>query len=132
MRPFGEYSMVDVDASGGLQVIVKELSDAGFLDGSAMTCTGETLAEQVARLAPPAPDHEVIYSVEKPFKDTGGLRLLRGNLAPDGGRSSSWPASRAAWRTESSPGGHGCSTVSETSSTRSTITPTRSATTTWW
>ncbi len=50
-----------------------------------MTCTGETLAEQVARLAPPAPDHEVIYSVEKPFKDTGGLRLLRGNLAPDGG-----------------------------------------------
>ena len=59
--------------------------DAGFLDGSALTCTGETLAEQVARLAPPAPDHEVIYSVEKPFKDTGGLRLLQGNLAPDGG-----------------------------------------------
>ena len=85
MRPFGEYSMVDVDASGGLQVIVKELLDAGFLDGTAMTCTGETLAEQVARLAPPAPDHEVIYSVKKPFKDTGGLRLLRGNLAPDGG-----------------------------------------------
>src|ERR1700689_4528722 len=46
MRPFGEYSMVDVDASGGLQVIVKELLDAGFLDGSALTCTGETLAEQ--------------------------------------------------------------------------------------
>ena len=85
MRPFGEYSMVDVDAAGGLQVIVKELLDAGFLDGSALTCTGETLADQVARLAPPAPDHEVIYSVEKPFKDTGGLRLLRGNLAPDGG-----------------------------------------------
>ena len=85
MRPFGEYSMVDVDAAGGLQVIVKELLDAGFLDGSALTCTGETLAEQVARLAPPAPDHEVIYSVEKPFKDTGGLRLLHGNLAPDGG-----------------------------------------------
>jgi dihydroxy-acid dehydratase len=85
MRPFGEYSMVDVDASGGLQVIVKELLDAGFLDGSAMTCTGETLAEQVARLAPLAPDHEVIYSVLKPFKDTGGLRLLQGNLAPAGG-----------------------------------------------
>lgn len=85
MRPFGAYSMVDVDAAGGLQVIVKELLDAGFLDGSALTCTGETLAEQVARLAPPAPDHEVIYSVETPFKDTGGLRLLQGNLAPDGG-----------------------------------------------
>ena len=47
MRPFGEYSMVDVDAKGGLQVIVRELLEAGFLEGGAMTCTGETLAEQV-------------------------------------------------------------------------------------
>ncbi len=85
MRPFGDYSMVDVDASGGLQVIVKELLEAGFVDGDAMTCTGETLAEQVRRLDPPPPDHEVIHSVEKPFKDTGGLRLLQGNLAPAGG-----------------------------------------------
>jgi dihydroxy-acid dehydratase len=85
MRPFGDYSMVDVDAKGGLQVIVLELLEAGFLDGDALTCTGETLAEQVRRLAPPAPDQDVIYPVEKPFKDTGGLRLLRGNLAPEGG-----------------------------------------------
>ncbi len=85
MRPFGDYSMVDVDASGGLQVIVKELLGAGFLEGDVLTCTGETLAEQVRRLDPPSPDQDVIYSVEKPFKDTGGLRLLRGNLAPDGG-----------------------------------------------
>jgi dihydroxy-acid dehydratase len=85
MRPFGDYSMVDVDAKGGLQVIVKELLDAGFLDGEALTCTGETLAEQVRRLDPPPPDQDVIYPVDKPFKDTGGLRLLRGNLAPEGG-----------------------------------------------
>jgi dihydroxy-acid dehydratase len=85
MRPFGEYSMVDVDARGGLQAIVRELLEAGFLDGTTLTCTGETLAEQVRRLDPPAPDHDVIYSVAKPFKDTGGLRLLRGNLAPAGG-----------------------------------------------
>ena len=85
MRPFGEYSMVDVDDKGGLQVIVRELLEAGFLEGGAMTCTGETLAEQVARLAPPRPDNDVIYPVAKPFKDTGGLRLLRGNLAPEGG-----------------------------------------------
>jgi dihydroxy-acid dehydratase len=85
MRPFGDYSMVDVDAEGGLQVIVSELLDAGFLDGETLTCTGETLADQLARLAPSAPDHEVIFSVAKPFKDTGGLRLLRGNLAPNGG-----------------------------------------------
>ena len=59
MRPFGAYSMVDVEAAGGLQVVVNELLGAGFLDGKAMTCTGETLAEQVRRLDPPAPDHEV-------------------------------------------------------------------------
>ena len=85
MRPFGYYSMVDVDANGGLPTIVKELLDAGFLEGDAMTCTGETLAEQVGRLAPPAPDQDVIHSVGKPFKDTGGLRLLHGDLAPEGG-----------------------------------------------
>lgn len=85
MRPFGRYSMMDVDARGGLQVIVRELLDAGFLDGAAVTCTGESLAEQVRRLDPPEPDRDVIHSVAKPFKDTGGLRLLRGNLAPEGG-----------------------------------------------
>ena len=84
-RPYGDYSMVDIDAKGGLQVIVKELLDAGFLDGSCLTCTGETLADQVRRLAPPAPDGDVVHSVAKPFKKTGGLRLLSGNLVPDGG-----------------------------------------------
>ena len=84
-RPFGRYSMVDIDAHGGLPVIVKELLDAGLLDGDCLTCTGETLAGQVARLAPPAPDGEVIHPLTAPFKPTGGLRLLRGNLAPDGG-----------------------------------------------
>jgi dihydroxy-acid dehydratase len=85
MRPFGTYSMVDVDAEGGLPTVVGELLGAGYLDGDAITCTGETLEEQIRRLAPPSPDHRVIHSVTRPFKDTGGLRLLRGNLAPDGG-----------------------------------------------
>ena len=85
MRPFGLYSMVDVDSSGGLQVIVAELLRAGLLDGTTMTCTGESLADQVQRLDPPRPDDTVIYPVSKPFKDTGGLRLLSGNLAPEGG-----------------------------------------------
>ena len=84
-RPFGRYSMVDIDAKGGLPVIVRELLDAGLLDGDCLTCTGETLAGQVARLAPPAPDGDVIHPLTAPFKPTGGLRLLRGNLAPDGG-----------------------------------------------
>ena len=85
MRPFGSYSMVDVDAAGGLPTVVNELLRAGYLDGDTLTCTGETLGEQIDRLAPPAADHRVIYSATTPFKDSGGLRLLRGNLAPDGG-----------------------------------------------
>lgn len=85
MRPFGAYSMVDIEDRGGIPVIVKELLDAGFLDGECITCTGETLIEQVARLNPPAPDDDAIHSVKKPFKPTGGLRILHGNLAPNGG-----------------------------------------------
>jgi dihydroxy-acid dehydratase len=84
-RPFGRYSMVDIDAVGGLPVIVKELLDHGLLDGSTLTCTGETLAEQIARLDPPAPDGEILFGVTAPFKPTGGLRLLSGNIAPNGG-----------------------------------------------
>ncbi|GAC1377342.1 MAG: dihydroxy-acid dehydratase [Ktedonobacteraceae bacterium] len=84
-RPFGIYSMVDIEEKGGLPVIVKELLQAKILDGSCITCTGETLQEQINRLNPAAPDGEVILSVAKPFKPTGGLRMLNGNLAPEGG-----------------------------------------------
>lgn len=82
-RPYGKYSMVDIDKVGGVQVIVRELLEAGLLNGDVLTCTGETLARQVARLAPPRPDGEVILSVAKPYKPTGGLRVLGGNLSPD-------------------------------------------------
>ena len=85
LRPFGRYSVVDLETQGGLPVIVRELLEGGLLDGTALTCTGETLAEQVQRLNPPQPDGDVIHPVSTPFKATGGLRLLRGNLAPDGG-----------------------------------------------
>jgi len=85
VRPFGRFYMEDVDDQGGLQVVVKDLLDGGYLDGSCMTCTGETLAEQVRRLAPASPDEEVLHSAKTPFKQTGGLRLLHGNLAPGGG-----------------------------------------------
>ena len=82
-RPFGTYSMVDIDEMGGIQVFVKDLLDAGLLKGDVMTCTGETLAHQVARLSPNIPDGDVVYSVKNPFKQTGGLRLLGGNLSPE-------------------------------------------------
>lgn len=82
-RPYGTYSMVDIDEKGGVQVIVKTLMDAGLLNGDTLTCTGETLAEQVARLNTPEPDGVVIYPVETPYKPTGGLRVLGGNLSPE-------------------------------------------------
>jgi dihydroxy-acid dehydratase len=82
-RPFGKYSMVDIDEKGGIQVIVKDLMEAGLLNGDTLTCTGETLSEQLVRLNPPKPDGDVIYSVQQPFKETGGLRVLGGNLSPE-------------------------------------------------
>ena len=82
-RPFGRYSMVDIDKEGGIQVFIKDLLDAGLLNGNTLTCTGETLQDQIRRLSPKNPDGKVIYSVKSPYKDTGGLRLLGGNLSPE-------------------------------------------------
>jgi dihydroxy-acid dehydratase len=82
-RPYGKYSMVDIDQVGGVQVIVRELLDAGLLNGDVLTCTGETLKAQLDRLGAKRADGRVVYSVEKPYKPTGGLRVLGGNLSPD-------------------------------------------------
>jgi dihydroxy-acid dehydratase len=75
--------MVDIDAVGGVQVIVRELLEAGLLNGDVMTCTGETLAQQVKRLGTKPADGKAIYTVAKPYKPTGGLRVLGGNLSPE-------------------------------------------------
>ena len=82
-RPYGKYSMVDIDKVGGIQVIVRDFLEAGLLNGNVMTCTGETLAKQVERLGAKRPDGKVIYTVEKPYKLSGGLRVLGGNLSPE-------------------------------------------------
>ena len=82
-RPYGKYSMVDIDNIGGIQVIVRELLEAGLLNGDVLTCTGETLSAQVARLGAKRADGKVVHPVEKPYKPTGGLRMLGGNLSPD-------------------------------------------------
>lgn len=82
-RPYGNYSMVDIDRVGGVQVIVRELLEAGLLNGDMLTCTGETLSAQVARLGTKSADGKVIRTVERPYKPTGGLRVLGGNLSPD-------------------------------------------------
>ncbi len=82
-RPYGRYSMVDIDDVGGVQVIARELMEAGLLNGDVLTCTGETLSRQIERLETPAPDGKVVYTVKEPYKATGGLRVLGGNLSPE-------------------------------------------------
>jgi dihydroxy-acid dehydratase len=82
-RPYGNYSMVDIDRAGGVQVIVRELLEAGLLNGEVMTCTGKTLSAQVSHLGARLADGKVILPVAKPYKPTGGLRVLGGNLSPD-------------------------------------------------
>ena len=83
LRPGGRFVMSDLDKAGGIQVLMKELLNAGLLHGDAMTVTGNTLAENLEAFDG-QPDSRVIYPVSSPRSATGGLVILRGNLAPDG------------------------------------------------
>jgi len=83
MRPGGRYVALDMDRAGGTPLLAKRLIDAGKLHGDELTVTGKTLAEE-AMAAVETPGQDVIVSVEHPLKATGGLVILKGNLAPDG------------------------------------------------
>ncbi len=83
MRPGGQYVMSDLHRVGGVPVIMKELLAAGLLHGDALTISGKTLAENLEAFDA-APDGRVVYPVASPRSPTGGLVILRGNLAPDG------------------------------------------------
>ena len=83
MRPGGRYVMADLHRYGGVSLVAKRMLEAGLLHGDAMTVTGKTLAENVADM-PTEDDQPVIYRPESPRGPTGGLAILRGNLAPDG------------------------------------------------
>jgi dihydroxy-acid dehydratase len=84
VRPAGRFLMSDLDRVGGVQVVMKELLDAGLLHGDSLTVTGKTVAENLAELAPPPPDGEIVHAAGSPIHPTGGTAILRGNLAPDG------------------------------------------------
>ena len=83
MRPGGRYVMADLDRYGGVALVVQRLLRAGLLYGDTMSVNGKTLAENAAAM-PVIDDQPVIYSAESPRSPTGGLAILRGNLAPDG------------------------------------------------
>lgn len=83
LRPGGRYVALDMDRAGGTALLAKRLVDAGKLHGGAMTVTGRTIAEEASR-AVETPGQDVIVTVEQPLKQTGGLVILKGSLAPDG------------------------------------------------
>ena len=84
LKPSGKYVAADVDRAGGIQLIAKRLVEGGYADGSRMTVTGKTLAEASAS-ASETEGQDVIHALSDPIKTTGGLVILKGNLAPDGG-----------------------------------------------
>ncbi|MCE7927152.1 MAG: dihydroxy-acid dehydratase [Dehalococcoidia bacterium] len=83
LRPGGRYVALDMDRAGGTPLLAKRLVEAGKLHGNTMTVTGRTLAEEAAR-AIETPGQDVIVPVDRPLKQTGGLVILKGSLAPDG------------------------------------------------
>jgi dihydroxy-acid dehydratase len=83
LKPAGDYVAVDVDNAGGWPVVAKRLADGGFVDGSCMTVTGRTFAEEAAD-AKETPGQQVIRPMDQPIKTTGGLVILKGSLSPDG------------------------------------------------
>jgi len=84
VKPFGKHVMYDVDQIGGVPVIMKALLDAGLLHGDCLTVTGQTMAENLAHIAPPDPDGKVLRALANPIHPTGGITILHGSLAPEG------------------------------------------------
>lgn len=84
VKPFGRHVMSHVDHIGGVPVVMKALLDAGLLHGDCLTVTGQTVAENLAAVAPPDPDGKVLRALSNPIHPTGGITILRGSLAPEG------------------------------------------------
>ena len=82
LAPAGDTFMEDLDRAGGIYAVMKELADAGLIDTSLITCTGKTIAENIKDAV--NRNEEIIRPLSKPFSKTGGIAVLKGNLAPDG------------------------------------------------
>jgi dihydroxy-acid dehydratase len=83
-KPSGTYVQEDLHRAGGTPALMKYLLEKGFLHGDCLTVTGKTLAENLAEASPLTPGQRVIHPVEQPVFPRGHIRILRGNLAPDG------------------------------------------------
>ena len=83
LKPGGRFVATDLYAAGGTSLVAKRLLEAGLLRGDSITVSGRTLAEEAAA-AQEAPGQEVVRTLDAPLKPTGGLVILKGNLAPEG------------------------------------------------
>ena len=83
LRPGGRYVALDVDRAGGIQLIARRMVEGKLVSAGAQTVTGRTLGEEAA-LAVETPGQVVVSTADRPFKPTGGIVILRGNLAPEG------------------------------------------------
>lgn len=84
LKPSGKYNMAHFVRIGGLQPLLKMLLDAGLLHGQCLTVTGKTVAENLATVKPYSQDQDVVRPFSNPVKADSHLRILRGNLAPEG------------------------------------------------
>jgi len=82
LSPAGPHHLEDLDRAGGVSGVMKTLAPAGLLDLKALTVTGRTLGETLRRAR--VTDRQVIRPLERPFSTTGGIAILKGNLAPEG------------------------------------------------
>ena len=82
LAPAGPTYMEDLNEAGGVYAVLKELTRLNLLDTSVMTCTGKTLGENIANAV--NRDPQVIRTIDNPYSKTGGIAVLRGNLAPNG------------------------------------------------
>ena len=93
LKPFGRYVMNDVDKIGGIPVVMKALLDAGLMHGDCLTVTGRTMAENLADIAPPDVDGNIIRELAKPIHATGGITILQGLAGARGRGGEVAPAS---------------------------------------
>jgi dihydroxy-acid dehydratase len=84
LKPSGRFVQEDLHSVGGTPAVLKFLLAEGMLDGSCMTVTGKTMAENVADLPGLKEGQKVVHSLANPIKETGHIRILRGSLAPEG------------------------------------------------
>jgi len=82
LKPWGRYMAVDLHQAGGQRLFAKRLQEGGLLKDE-MTCTGRRMFEEIAS-AKEQPGQQVVYKTDKPIKKSGGIAILRGNLAPEG------------------------------------------------